>query len=237
MRKSIPVIALLAGLTLAAIAPREAAAQDGRGREQVCIYEHADYGGTEECLEVGQNLPNLGGFGNRISSVRIRGRAEITLFEHHNFQGRQIVIDSDVSDLRRFGFWNDEADSLRVTGAGFRNRREPQRSFGGGGFGGGGGRGEDRVCFYEHSNFRGRSECWDSGDDVGDLRAGGWNDKISSVRTFGRTRVALFEDINFGGQRLVIERDVADLSQLVGDGRFGWNDRVSSFRVSGGRRD
>ena len=237
IKKIVPLVALVVGLGSAAIAPREAAAQDGRG--QVCVYEHIDYGGYEQCFDAGEGIPNLGRFHDRISSVRIRGRIEVTLFEHNNFQGRQLTINSDVSDLRRFGGWNDQADSLRITSGGGRRDRDRDRDRNyGGGFGGGGysgGRGEDRVCFYEHTNFQGRSECWDSGDDVSDLRGRGWNDRISSARIFGRTRVVLFEDINYGGQRIVIEGDTADFTQLFGDGRFSWNDRVSSFRISGGR--
>lgn len=235
IKKILPLVALIAGLSSAALVPQQAAAQDGR----VCVYEHIDYGGYEQCFDAGEGIPGLGRFGNRISSVRIRGRIEVTLFEHQNFQGRQLTINSDVSDLRRFGSWNDEADSLRIAAFGG-GRRDRDRNYGGGfggGYGsGGGGRGEDRVCFYEHTNFRGRSECWDGGDDVSDLRGRGWNDKISSVRIFGRTRVVLFEDINYGGQRLVLESDNADFTQLFGDGRYSWNDRVSSFRVSGGGR-
>jgi hypothetical protein len=203
----------------------------------VCVYEHADYGGYEQCFASGTNINNLGRFSNRISSVRILGRGEITLFEYPNFQGREISITSDVTDLRRLGFWNDEADSLRVGfGGGNRDRREAYRE-----------RdhdhprdshrstGEDRVCFYEDTNFRGRSECWDSGDDVSDLRGRGWNDEASSVRVFGRTRVVLFEDINYGGQSLVVEGDIADFTRITVDGRHSWNDRLSSFRISGGR--
>lgn len=235
----IPVAAaLLAGLTLGAFAPREAAAQ---GRDQVCVYENADYGGWEKCFSVGDSLSDLGRLHDSISSIRIRGRAQITLFEHENFQGRQVEISSDVPNLGR---WNDQADSLRVKsgggggggfGGGYRDRdrdddrRDSRRSYDDGRRSSS--RGNDRVCFYEDAGFRGRSECWDLGDDVRDLRNGGWNDRISSVRIFGRIRVALFEDINFAGQRLVIDNDLADLSQQF-DGRNSWNDRVSSFRIS-----
>jgi hypothetical protein len=231
MRQSTTVLALLAGLTLAALLPREAAAEDERIRERVCVYEHTDYRGYEQCFPGGADINDLGRLSNQISSVRIIGRARITLFDYDNFRGRDISITDDVPDLRRFGSFNDQADSLRVSsGGGFRDRgnrgddRRYDRSSG-----------EDRVCFFEHTQFRGRSECFDLRDDVTDLRASGWNDRISSVRIFGRTRVALFEDVNFGGQRLVIENDIADLTQ-VSAGRRSWNDLVSSFRISRDRR-
>jgi hypothetical protein len=223
MRNSIAVVAWL-GLA-AAFMSQPARSEDGV-RDRVCVYEHTDYGGYEQCFASGAGINSLGRFSNRISSVRILGRGSITLYEHPNFQGREISIRSDVSDLRRFGFWNDEADSVRVSfGGGGRSRdryddrrddRRDNRSSG-----------DDRVCFYEHADFRGESECWDSGVDLSDLRSTRWNDRISSVRIFGRTRVALFEDINYGGQRLVIDGNINNLSQT------GWNDRISSFRVGG----
>jgi hypothetical protein len=231
-------IAAIAWLSLAAaFLASEARAEDERDRDRVCVYEHADYGGYEQCFAAGAGINSLGRFSNRISSVRILGRGAITLYEHPNFRGRELSINSDVADLRRFGSWNDEADSLRVNFGGGRSRdrrddrrddrREPERSFG-----------EDRVCFYEHVDFRGNSECWDAGDEVSDLRVKRWNDQISSVRIFGRTRVVLFEAGNYGGQRLVVEGDIANFTQVpFGDGRSSWNDRVSSFRVSGGGGD
>jgi hypothetical protein len=226
MRQKLAVMALLAGSVLTGMAPRAVVAEEGRG--SVCVYEHADYGGWEQCFGVGETIPNLGQRGDRISSIRIRGQVGVTLFQHVNFQGGQVAVNSDASDLGR---WNDQASSLRVTATGSRDRRDSRRSFEGRrSFS------EDRVCFYEHSNFQGRSECWDLGDDVGDLRSSGWNDRISSIRTFGRTRLAAFEDSNFAGQRLVVDREIADLGQIF-EGRSSWNDRISSFRVSGGRRD
>jgi Beta/Gamma crystallin/Peptidase inhibitor family I36 len=224
MRNSIAVIAWM-GLA-AAFMSQQVRSEDGI-RDRVCVYEHADYGGYEQCFASGASINSLGRFSNRISSVRILGRGSITLYEHPNFQGRELAISSDVADLRRFGYWNDEADSVRVSFGGGRSRdrrddwRDDRRDS----------YGEDRVCFYEHSDFAGASQCWDAGDDVSDLRSNRWNDRISSVRIFGRTRVAVFEHINYGGQRLVLDDDISNLKQL------GFNDRVSSFRVSGGGRE
>ena len=56
--KQIPfAAALCVGLSLLAVEPREASAQDRRGRDQVCVYEHADYGGFEQCYGVGGERP------------------------------------------------------------------------------------------------------------------------------------------------------------------------------------
>jgi hypothetical protein len=50
------------------------------------------------------------------------------------------------------------------------------------------------------------------------------NDRISSIRTFGRVEVAVFQDNQFSGRGARFE-DVNDLR------RQGWNDRISSIRV------
>ena len=230
MKSASLALALCTLLALGAILPRHALSQDRPGRDRVCVYEHADYGGWEQCYGVGEAVRDLGNLRNQISSVRIFGRVEITLFEYPNFQGHQIVLGNSVPNLNEFRGWNDQADSFRVDNAEFAGR---PRS---------GERGEDRVCVYQHAEFRGNSKCFDAGDEVPDLRQIGWNDAISSIRTFGRTRVAVYEDAGFQGQRLIVEQDIPDLTQIGAGGRANWNDRISSIRVGderrgGGRRD
>lgn len=223
MRSIILSAVLVTALVLTAIAPREAAAQD-RGRDAVCVYEHANFNGWEQCFGVGDSINDLGNRRNQISSVRVIGRAEITLYEHPNFGGRELRIGNDVRDLSRGDrFWNDETDSLRVTAPGYRGGRDQDSHR------------ADRVCVYEHANYQGRSECWGAGEDVPDLERQGWNDRISSIRIFGRTRVAIFEHVDFQGRRLVLGRDLPDLNRIDADGRSSWNDRISSLRVSGER--
>ena len=224
MKQTYSILTLCTALGLGALMPGEASSQGSRGRDQVCVYEHAGYGGWEGCYTVGDKAPDLGRARNSISSVRIQGRAEITLYEHPNFQGRQVTLTNSVSNLNEVGkFWNDETDSLRVDQPGFRGGGRPGREE----------RRDDRVCVYQHTGFQGNSKCFDAGDDLRDLRDIGWNDGISSIRTFGRVRVAVFEDSNFQGQRLVVEGDIEDLTRVNAGGRGNWNDRISSLRVGG----
>lgn len=218
-------LALLVLLGASAALPRDAAADSPRGRDGVCFYEHAEFQGREDCYRIGETVRDLGNRRDTFSSIRVYGRARVTLYEHPQFGGRQVTVDSDVADLRRLGGWNDEVDSLRVSGGGRWEgpRDQPDR--------GGDRDRDDRVCVYEHANFGGNSQCFGSGDDVRDLNSIGWNDRISSIRVFGRSRIAVWEHSNFQGRNLVIDRDIADLNQI----RF--NDAISSLRVPGGRGD
>jgi len=231
MKRSWFILAVCTLLSVGAVASREAVSQNRaqnrpqnpQGRAQVCVYEHAGYGGFEQCYGVGERIPDLGDRRNRISSVRIFGRAEIALYQHPNFEGRELILDQDVSDLSRSRGWNDETDSIRVEGASFGGRPRPGQNR------------EDRICVYQHTEYRGKSQCFDAGDEVRDLRQIGWNDGVSSIRTFGRTRVAFYEDSGFQGQRLIVEQDIPDLTQLGARGGGSWNDRISSLRAADAR--
>jgi hypothetical protein len=205
-------------LGVGAMTSYEAASQGWRGRDQVCVYEHADFGGWEQCYGPGESIRDLGSRRNRISSVRIMGRAQVTLFEHPDFRGNDVEVRDDVSDLSRWPRWNDQTDSLRVHGGGYDDRSRSGR------------RDDDRVCVYEHVEYRGRYQCFE-GDDLRDLRRGDWNDRISSIRTFGRTRVVFHEHVNFEGERLVVHRDIPDLTRVHAQDGSTWNDRISSVRM------
>ena len=89
------------------------------------------------------------------------------------------------------------------------------------------------ACFYENVDFQGDYFCVRAGDVVESLPRD-MNDRISSIRTFGRVEVSVFQDSQFNGRAARFE-DVNDLR------RQGWNDRISSIRVETlggfGRRD
>ena len=84
------------------------------------------------------------------------------------------------------------------------------------------------ACFYENPNFEGDYFCIRAGDVI-DTLPRGMNDRISSIRTFGRgIEVTVFQDSRFEGRSARFD-DVRDLRQQ------GWNDRISSIRVDSGR--
>jgi len=71
---------------------------------------------------------------------------------------------------------------------------------------------------------------------VNDLaRAGNWSDRIQSIRVFGGSRAILYRDIQFRGDSIVVDRDVADLSQVSGQNFRNWNRQISSLAVENGR--
>jgi hypothetical protein len=92
------------------------------------------------------------------------------------------------------------------------------------------------ACFYEDPDFQGDYFCIRSGDGI-DALPRDMNDRISSIRTFGRAEVRVFQDSRFEGRSARFD-DVRNLR------REGWNDRISSIRVDSvggglgfGRRD
>jgi len=90
------------------------------------------------------------------------------------------------------------------------------------------------ACFYKDPDFQGEYFCVRAGDVVEALPRD-MNDRISSIRTFGRAEVTVFQDSRFEGRTTRFD-DVPNLK------RQGWNDRISSIRVEGfgggsGRRD
>jgi len=88
----------------------------------------------------------------------------------------------------------------------------------------------DGACFFKDPNFNGDYFCVRAGDEVNRMPEG-MNDKISSVRIFGRAEVVVFKDIRFEGRSSRFDNDIRNLRD------DGWNDMISSIRVreSGGR--
>jgi hypothetical protein len=78
----------------------------------VCFYEHVNYQGARFCARPGQaNARLMGAWNDRISSIRIQGRASLTVCEHWDFGGRCMTLTSSRSSL---GGFNDLISSYRV---------------------------------------------------------------------------------------------------------------------------
>jgi len=237
-------VALIPGFTLVVslLAASPAMAQGGRnGRpaDRVCVYENNNFQGWEQCFEVGDEVNDLRGHNNAISSVRIFGNAVLTIYDNKNFGGQTVQISSDVKDLAQMksgGFgglsvWNDRVESLTVSQPGRRpdprddrdsRYRRPDT--------------ENVICVYEEKNYKGAYDCFAPDQDTSDLgRQKGWNDRISSIRVFGNARGTAFLDVKYRGEQITIDRDIPDLRQIrTRDGR-SWDKQISSIEVSGGR--
>jgi uncharacterized protein YcfJ len=145
--------------------------------------------------------------------------AEVTFFERENFQGRTFTSESQIGNLRRFGF-NDRASSVIVGGD--RNARW-------------------EVC--EDVRFGGRCMILRPGH-YPSLGAMGLSDRVSSVKPVdvnGRdiadrlapaplpSQVTFYENEGFQGRNFSSDRQVDDFA------RTGFNDRASSVVVLGQR--
>jgi hypothetical protein len=209
---------------LCAISQMDAAVQSGRNDrergDQVCVYKDINYQGAQQCYSGGDEIDNLGAQSKNISSIRVFGRATVTVFENRAFRGHSAEFNSDVADLGRRMMsgntpWSDHIDSLRVGGTSGtgtpnlndrrslgdfrRNREQPQNG----------------ICVYDRPNYEGRSECWKRGENVADLsKLGNWQGQISSIRLFGRTLVMVYQRTAYRGERLTVERDIPNLAEI-----------------------
>lgn len=142
--------------------------------------------------------------------------AQVTFYEHENFDGRAFTTQDAVDNFKRFGF-NDRASSAVVSG------------------------GPWEVC--DDAEFRGHCLILRPGN-YPSLRAMNMNDRLSSARAVERDRrhdegryappplpgqITFFEHDGFQGRAFVAENDVANFK------RFGFNDRASSVVVLGER--
>jgi hypothetical protein len=82
-------------------------------RSGACFYRDINFGGDYFCASPGSRAEVPSGTNDEISSVRIFGDAEVTVFRDINYQGSSRRFDRDVRDLRRSG-WNDRISSYSI---------------------------------------------------------------------------------------------------------------------------
>ncbi|MCX6022006.1 MAG: beta/gamma crystallin-related protein, partial [Chloroflexi bacterium] len=186
------------------------------GNTLVAVYELPNFKGA--CGVVGANGPATQLVGimtstnGRLGSLRL-GRGPLfrcdglILYENFNYEGRSVIVMGTASDLGKLGFDNI-ASSARVIGA------------------------SSTAEYYLHSDFGMTGRCSTIRGDVPQLNAlGVGNDQASSVSDvpmshcngISGTWVALYDAADAGGNRLLIENDIPDLSPL------GFNDKTASL--------
>jgi len=252
--KTLSLLALGIVVGLCAVSEVDAAVQyreDDRGRgDRACVYKDINYQGPEQCYSAGDEINDLGAQRKSISSLRVYGHGSVTVFENTGFRGHSAQFTSDVPDLGQRTMagnttWSDHIDSLRINevfGTGNGNdrrnpvdsRRDQQREP------------RDGICVYDRPDYEGRSECWNQGRNISDLRSqGNWNGQISSIRLFGSTIVTVYENAGYGGQSLTVDRDIPELAAIRGNGRGrgngrdspNWDRRIYSIRFQAPRRN
>jgi hypothetical protein len=218
-----------------------------------CFYKEVDFRGDRFCLQDGDRMERVPeGFGDQISSVRIYGEVEITVYEGANFGGPSLRLRESAANLHSYQVrpghsWNDRIISIEVgtdrrywEWNGDRDRgpdndrdRDRDRDWD---------RDRDRdrdwqnrdpregACFYKDANFGGDRFCVQRGDRLAQLPAG-FNDRISSVRLYGRVEIIVYQDANFGGRQMRLRDDVPNLRGYQVEPGHSWNDRISSIKA------
>jgi hypothetical protein len=94
------------------------------------------------------------------------------------------------------------------------------------------------ACFFRDAGFSGDYFCMRAGERWPSMPPG-FNDRISSIRVFGGAVVQGFENGDFSGRRMRVDRDVDSLIRfrLPGDPAKSWNDRISALAVFNPRDD
>jgi hypothetical protein len=160
----------------------------------VCFYEDIYFGGRYFCVRSGDSRSSVpGGTNDRISSLRVYGDAEVTIYKDTGFRGPARRFASNISDLRRSGF-NDLVSSFRVA----------SRSRSGGTWGGaygGGSWGSHEYDRYDDGYNGGYGGAYGGGSHSGSSHSG-WNKSQDNRMTYQEA-----EDIVRRAYRNVLQRD------------------------------
>ena len=128
-----PVALLLTGLVVSysASGADHENERNGRGHGgSVTFYQDTDFRGGSITLEADEEIENLtmerfsngSGVNDRISSIRIQGPIEVTVYRDSRFRGASRRFTGDVRNLTQDGGqWNDVISSMRTE---FRSRRD-----------------------------------------------------------------------------------------------------------------
>ena len=135
-----------------------------------CFYEDINFGGQYFCYPAGADIGVVPtGTNDEISSLRIFGHVEVTVFKDGNFRGSSRRFTANMSNLGTAG-WNDRISSFRV------DERSSQGNWGGGGAYGGGNWGGG----YANGQGGGNGGGW--GGAYGGGSHGGWGNTEGGSR-------------------------------------------------------
>jgi hypothetical protein len=87
-----------------------------------CFYQDADYQGPYFCTRAGAEQAGLpADIISQISSIRVLGDVEVTLYRQQDFRGQSRTVNSDIRNLDGTG-WNDRIQSFRIESRRFSSR-------------------------------------------------------------------------------------------------------------------
>jgi hypothetical protein len=220
MRINASVMALCALLVGSANAAAQIEGRPAPPRNGVCFYDDPNFGGDYFCTNT-DTTNGLLEMNDRISSIRVFGNAEVTVYQDRNYSGRAQTFTRDVRDLRPEG-WNDTITSFRVQAVA--PGRAQSSTVPRGSRWGRPATPTNGACFYENVNFDGDYFCSRQGETV-EMVPEGNNDRISSIRLFGNSEIVVYRDSNFAGASQWFDVSEPDLRES------GWNDTISSYRI------
>ena len=132
--KTMLSVAVVLGALILGASPAAAQYSWGRAaypRTGACFYEDINFGGRYFCVPVGEEQGRVPrGTNDEISSIRLFGFTEVTVFRSDNWRGESRRFTSSIRDLREASF-NDRISSFVVMPRG-------SGGYGGGGAYGGG---------------------------------------------------------------------------------------------------
>jgi len=195
------------------------------------LYEHASFGGAHVTLRNSAADMSGTGFNDKTSSIVVTsGRWEVCT--NSNFRGTCTVLTRGEYPSLQSNL-NDRISSVRETSGSGNGRGSEYRGDNRGEY-----RGDSRGEYRGDSRgeYRGDSRGEYRGDSRGEYRGDNRGDTSRSRDGWmgeggpsgQQSRLELYSETGFGGQRVRIERDTSDLS------RANFNDRASSAVVSGG---
>jgi len=137
-----------------------------------CFYEDINYQGQYFCYATGADISVVpAGTNDQISSIRVFGNVEVTVYKDGGFRGSSRRFTSNMNNLGTAG-WNDRISSFRV------DERSSNGNWGGGGAYGGGGYGSSYGGGYGNSQGGGYGSGW--GGAYGGGSHGGWSNNNDS---------------------------------------------------------
>ncbi len=224
-------------------------AHDGRHDGYAILYSGERFSGDSYRLFPGEEVARKSDLDNgivsfryeQIRSIELRGDIVLEAWTNSNFRGQLVRLSQSSADLKNLPpsrqNWSGRIQSLRA------NVREEER-YGSNPissdpvsslpqFGSRGG-----VAIFTEAGYSGSSHTFEQAEAVPNLGRltrsdHSWNDRVVSVYIDGSYSVVLYEDGDFNGNYVVINKSVPDLAQLRASNgrRVNWNRTVSSMEI------